>query len=67
MENKFKVYKEGDSTYIESLKFPRFKGKITFGQLSDIENIELIDRDADVMEMARMLREAGDYIAENSE
>lgn len=67
MENKFKVYEEGDSTYIESLTFPRFKGKITFGQLSDIEDIELIDKDADVMEMAKALREAGDYISNSSE
>lgn len=63
----FKINKEGDSTYIESLSFPRFKGKITFGQLSDIEDIELIDKDADVMEMARVLREAGDYISDYSE
>lgn len=67
MENKFKVYKEGDRTYIEALTYPRFRGEITFGQLSDIENIELIDRDADVMEMAKALREAGDYISNFSE
>lgn len=63
----FKIYKKDDSTYIESLSFPRFKGKITFGQLSDIEGIELIDKDADVMEMAKALREAGDYISNYSE
>jgi len=67
MDDKFKIYKVGDTTYIESLTFPRFRGKITFGQLSDIEDIKLIDKDADVMQMALVLREAGDYISNYTE
>lgn len=63
--NKLPVYEifEGDGgPMIRRNKWPRFVGRITFGQLSDIEIVELIDRDADVMEMARAMRKAGEFI-----
>lgn len=62
----FKIYTEGSDKFIESLSFPRFKGQITFGALSDIEDIELIDKDASVGDVARVMREAGEFIIKNT-
>lgn len=62
----FKIYTQGSDKFIESLSFPRFKGKITFGTLSDIEDINLIDKNASVGDMARVMREAGEYILNNT-
>lgn len=62
----FKIYTQGSDKFIESLSFPRFKGRITFGALSDIEDIELIDKDASVGDMARVMREAGEFIVKQS-
>lgn len=62
----FKIYTQGSDKFIESLSFPRFKGKITFGALSDIEDINLIDKNASVGDVARVMREAGEYIINNS-
>ena len=62
----FKRYSQGSDKYIESLSFPRFKGKITFGPLSDIEDIDLIDKNASVGDMARAMREAGEFIVKQS-
>jgi hypothetical protein len=41
-------------------------GKITFGALSDIEDIDLIDKNASVGDMARVMREAGEFIIKNT-
>lgn len=62
----FKIYTQGSDQFIESLSFPRFKGRITFGPLSDIEDIDLIDKNASVGDMARVMREAGEYILNNT-
>lgn len=67
--NKLPVYEifEGEGgSMIRRNKWPRFVGRITFGQLSDIEIVELIDRDADMMEMARAMRKAGEFLKKNS-
>ncbi|MEI7675748.1 MAG: hypothetical protein WCJ03_03120 [Bacteroidales bacterium] len=58
----YRLYTEGDKTMIERLKYPRWVGELTFGQLSDIEHIELKDQCKDVMEMARSLRMAGEFV-----
>jgi hypothetical protein len=59
----FKIYQDKNNQIIEHLIFPRFKGVITFNSpISDIENIVMIDECKDVMLLAKMMREAGDYI-----
>lgn len=63
----FKIYEENGEKVIESTSFPRFRGKITFsGKLSDIENIEFFDQNVSVMEAARVMREAGEYVIKKS-
>ena len=63
MSNDFKIYQNGDKQIIERLSYPRFKGVITFNNpLSDIEDIELLDKTNNPIEIATALREAGDYL-----
>jgi hypothetical protein len=63
MSNDFKIHKEGDKQIIERLSYPRFKGVITFNNpLSDIEEIELLDETRDPSEIAKAMREAGEYL-----
>lgn len=61
--SKFKTYQEGDRRIIESLTFPRFRGIIAFNNsLSDIEEITLIDQVVEPMILARVMREAGEFL-----
>jgi len=63
MSKDFKIYQDGDKQIIERLSYPRFKGVITFNSpLSDIEEIELLDKTNNPIEIARAMREAGDYL-----
>jgi hypothetical protein len=63
MSKDFKIYQDGDRQIIERLSYPRFKGVITFNSpLSDIEEIELLDKTNSPTEIARAMREAGDFI-----
>jgi len=62
LSNQFNISQEGDKQIIERLIYPRFRGVITFSTLSDIEEIELLDTCSNPSEIARAMREAGDYI-----
>lgn len=59
----FELFELDGKTMIRRNKAPRFIGEVTFGQFSDIENIELIDECNDSMELARALRKAGEFLA----
>lgn len=63
MSKDFRIYQDGDRQIIERLSYPRFKGVITFNNpLSDIEEIELLDKTNNPTEIARAMREAGDFL-----
>lgn len=63
MSNDFRIYQDGDRQIIERLSYPRFRGVITFNSpLSDIEEIELLDKTNNPTEIARAMREAGDFL-----
>jgi hypothetical protein len=63
MSQYFKIHKDGDKQIIERLSYPRFKGVITFNSpLSDIEDIELLDETTEPTEIAKAMREAGEYL-----
>lgn len=63
MSKDFRIYQDGDRQIIERLTYPRFRGVITFNSpLSDIEEIELLDKTNSPTEIARAMREAGDFI-----
>ena len=67
--NKLPVYEifEGErGPMIRRNKWPRFLGRVTFGQLSDIEIVELIDKDAGPMDLAKAMRKAGEFLIKNS-
>lgn len=63
MMNKFEIYRESDKIMLRHNEFPRFVGQITFGELSDIENIECVDECTDAAVWAKTMREAGEFIA----
>lgn len=58
----FELFESDGKTMIRRNKPPRFIGKVTFGQLSDIENIEMIDECNDHLEFARVMRKAGEFL-----
>lgn len=63
MSKDFRIYQDGDRQIIERLSYPRFKGVITFNSpTSDIEEIELLDKTNNPTEIARAMREAGDFL-----
>lgn len=60
------LFEQDGKQMIRRNKYPRFIGEITFGQLSDIENIRYIDNCTDPMELARAMQKAGEYIIKHS-
>ena len=63
MSKDFTIYQDGDRQIIERLSYPRFKGVVTFNSpLSDIEEVELLDKTNSPTEIARAMREAGDFL-----
>jgi hypothetical protein len=63
MSKDFRIYQDGDRQIIERLSYPRFRGVITFNSpLSDIEEVELLDKTNNPTEIARAMREAGDFL-----
>ena len=60
---KYTIYTTEDGKQmIRRNEYPQFVGEITFGENSDIENVKVLDDDAGVMDMARAMREAGDFL-----
>lgn len=62
-DSEYRVYRDGERQIIERLSFPRFRGVVTFGgDLTDIEEVELLDKISDPLLIAKVMREAGDYL-----
>ena len=62
MSKEFRIYQDNDKQIIERLSYPRFRGVITFGSLSDIEEVELLDQCNNPLQLAKAMREAGDFL-----
>ena len=59
----FRIFEEDGNKIIEHLHYPAFRAKITFnGTLSDLDDIELLDQCTDPSILARVMREAADYL-----
>ena len=64
---KFRIYKAENKQMIERLIYPKFTAEITFNsKISDLENIQVDEDIFDAMDIAKAMREAGDFILENS-
>lgn len=61
----YELFDKDGYVMIRRNKRPRFVGKVTFGKLSDIEEIEWLD-DCTAVEAARALRKAGEFIIKKS-
>lgn len=65
--DKFKIYELDGNKIIEHLEYPAFKAKIAFNSaLSDLEDIELLDNCTDPSILARVMREAADYLVKKA-
>ncbi len=62
----FEIYKIKEKTYIERHTYPRFVSEITFGKLSDVEDVVMFDECNNTSEIKSAMTEAGDYIMKNS-
>lgn len=64
---KFRIYTADGKEMIERLIYPKFTAEITFNSnISDLENIEVDEDFFDAMDLATAMREAGEFILENS-
>lgn len=53
---------DGGRQMIRRNKFPRFVAEVTFGQLSDLENVVWLDECTDPMALARAMRKAAEFL-----
>lgn len=61
----YELYEEDGVTMIRRNKHPRFIGKVTFSQETDIEVTEILDS-TDAAELARAMRKAGEFLLKKS-
>lgn len=64
-ENKqpaYELFEADGKQMIRRNKPPRFVGEVTMGQLSDIENIKLLDHCTDPAELASAMRKASEFL-----
>jgi hypothetical protein len=67
MESKFRIYESENKQMIERLTYPKFTAEITFdSEISDLENIEIDEDVFDASDIETAMREAGEFILENS-
>jgi len=65
--NDFKIYEKDNKQIIEKLVYPRFTAEIAFNSpTSDLDNVKFIDKSNDVMLIAKVMREAGEYLLSKS-
>ena len=64
---KFRIYTADNKQMIDRLIYPKFTAEITFNsEISDLENIQVDEDIFDAMDIATAMREAGEFILENS-
>ena len=64
---KFRIYTAEGKEMIDRLIYPKFTAEITFNsEISDLENIQVDEDIFDAMDLATAMREAGEFILENS-
>jgi hypothetical protein len=67
MESKFRIYESENKQMIERLTYPKFIAEITFNsEISDLENIEIDEDVFDASDIATAMREAGEFMLQNS-
>ncbi|MEG1839210.1 MAG: hypothetical protein RR220_07970 [Bacteroidaceae bacterium] len=57
----YELFERAGEKWIRRNKFPRFIGRITFGALSDIDDVEVLDECTD-LELAKSMRKAGEFL-----
>lgn len=62
----YELFERDGKQMIRRNKPPRFVGEVTFGEFSDIENIEYLDSPANPVELARAMRKASEFLIKSS-
>jgi hypothetical protein len=64
---KFRIYTAENKQMIDRLIYPKFTAEITFNsEISDLENIEIDEDVWNAFDIAEAMREAGEFILQNS-
>jgi hypothetical protein len=64
---KFRIYTAENKQMIDRLIYPKFTAEITFNsEISDLENIEIDEDVWNASDIAEAMREAGEFILQNS-
>ena len=58
----YETYDAVDSIMIRRNTYPRFVGKVTMGMQSDIEDVKWIDKVNNVMDAARAMNKAAEFL-----
>ena len=67
MGPKFRIYEAENKQMIERLTYPKFTAEITFNsEISDLENIQVDEDIFDASDIAKAMREAGEFILNSS-
>ena len=62
-KEKFRIYQKDNKQMIERLIYPKFTAEITFNSdISDLENIEVDENVFDASDIAKAMREAGEFV-----
>lgn len=62
----YELFERNGKQMICRNKPPRFVGEVTFGELSDIENIEYLDSCIDPAELEKAMKKAGQFLIKSS-
>lgn len=62
----YELYEEDGITMVRRNKYPRFTGKVTMGQLSDIEDIDWHDKVDNASDAAQAMRKASEFLIKKS-
>jgi len=66
-ETVFRIYESENKQMIERLTYPKFTAEITFNSdVSDLENIQVDEDVFDASDIAKAMREAGEFIVNSS-
>ena len=66
-ETVFRIYESENKQMIERLIYPKFTAEITFNsEISDLENITLDEDVWNASDIAKAMREAGEFIVNSS-
>ncbi len=65
-QSAYELFERNGETWIRRKKYPRFIARVAFEGISDIDNVEMIDKCDNEMELASAMRKAGEFLIKRS-